>query len=90
MRVCKELDSGVETRVVLNGGKLWWFTEERGLRQGCSLSPLLYDIYLMGMERELARAQVEVKLESAGQFCMLVMLFWWQIQGQSCKQYWMW
>ena len=35
VRVCEGLYSGVETRVVLNGGKSRWFVVERGLRQGC-------------------------------------------------------
>ena len=63
MRVYEGLDSGVETRVVLNGGKSRWFVVEGGLRQGCSLSPLLFNIYLMGMVDELERAQLGVKLE---------------------------
>ena len=36
-------------RVVLKGGKSRWFAMERGLRHGCPLSPLLFNIYLMGM-----------------------------------------
>ena len=32
VRVCERLYSGVETRVVLNGGKSRWFAVERGLR----------------------------------------------------------
>ena len=42
VRVCEGLDSGVEMRVVLNGGKSRWFAVESGLRQGCPLSPLLW------------------------------------------------
>ena len=34
------LYSGVETRVVINGTKSRWFGVERGLKQGCPLSPL--------------------------------------------------
>ncbi len=51
--ICRELYSGVETRVVLNGGKSRWFAVEKGLRQGCTLLPLLFNIYLMGMAEEL-------------------------------------
>ena len=61
--ICRELYSGVETRVVLNGGKSRWFAVEKGLRQGCTLLPLLFNIYLMGMAEELERANLGVKLE---------------------------
>ncbi len=57
MRVCEELYSGLE-KVVLNGGKSKWSAVERGLRQGCSLSPLPFNIYLMGMAEELVIAQL--------------------------------
>ena len=55
--------SGMETRVVVNGCKSRWYAVERGLRQGCPLSPLLVNIYFMGMAEELERAQLGVKLE---------------------------
>ena len=63
VKVCEGLYSGVETRVVMKGGKARWLGVERGLRQGCPLSPLLFNIYLMGMVEELERAQLGVKLE---------------------------
>ena len=63
VRVCEGLYNGVETRMVLNGGKSRWFVVERGLRQGCPLSLLLFNIYLMGMAEELERAQLGFKSE---------------------------
>ncbi len=86
--VCEGLYSGVEMRVVLNGRKSRWFEMERGLRQGCPLSPLLFNIYLMGMAEELERAQL-----GAGCWCRtlcMLMMFWWQTQGQSCRLCRMW
>ena len=60
VRVYEGLYSGVPRRVVLNGGKSRWFAVERGLRQGCPLSPLLFNIFLRGMAEELERAQLGV------------------------------
>ena len=36
--VCEGLYSGVEMRVVLNGGKSRWLEVERELRKGCPVS----------------------------------------------------
>ena len=41
------------------GGLQW----KGGLMQGCPLSPLIFNIYLMGMAEELERANLGVKLE---------------------------
>ena len=43
--------------MVLNGGKSRLFVVERGLGQGCPLSPFLFNIYLMGMAEELDSTQ---------------------------------
>ena len=66
VKVCEGLHSGVEMRVVMNRVKSRWFGVERGLRQGCPLSPLLFNIYMMGMVDKLERAQLGVKLEDCG------------------------
>ena len=61
VKVCEGLYRGVETRVVMNGVKSRWLCIEMGLRQGCPLSPLLFNIYMMGMVEELERAQLGVE-----------------------------
>ena len=42
VRVCQGLYEEVEASVVLDGEQSRWFKVEKGLRQGCPLSPLLY------------------------------------------------
>ena len=82
VKVCEALYSRVDTWVVLNGGKSRWFAVERGLRQGGSLPPLLYNIYLMGMAEELERTQLgNWKGVGVGHLCMLMLLFWWLGEG---------
>jgi len=44
VRVCQSLYEGVEASIVLDGEQSRWFQVEKGLRQGCTLSPLLYSI----------------------------------------------
>ena len=50
-----------EASVVLDGQQSRWFRVEKGLRQGCPLSPLLYSIYVMGMVEKLEEEGLGVK-----------------------------
>ena len=63
VRVCQGLYEEVEASVVLDGEQSRWFKVEKGLRQGCPLSPLLYSIYVMGMVEELEDSGLGVKEE---------------------------
>ncbi len=85
MRVCEGLCCEVMTRVMLKGGKSWRFAVERGLRERQPLSPLLFNIYLMGMAEELDRAQLGVKLEGCqcGALMMLMMMFCGRFRGRA-------
>ena len=62
VKVCEELRSGVEMRVVMNGAKSRWFDIESRLRQSCPLSPLLFNICVTGMVEESERSQLGFKL----------------------------
>ena len=80
--MCEGLYSGVETTGCDEWREVRWFGVERDLRQGCSLSPLLLNIYMMGIVEELEIAQLGVKLEECcGALCMWTILYWWRIQG---------
>ena len=53
-----------EASVALDSQQSRWFKVDEGLRQGCSLSPLLYSIYVMGMlEEELENAGLGVQMD---------------------------
>ena len=47
----------------MNRAKSRLFGVGRDLRQGCPLSPLLFNSYMMGMVDELETARLGVKLE---------------------------
>lgn len=53
VRVCQSLYEGVEASTVLDGEQSRWFKVEKGLRQKCTQSPLLYSIYVMGIVEKL-------------------------------------
>ena len=50
-----------EVSVVLDGQQSRWFRVEKGLRQGCPLSALIYSIYVMGMVEKLEEEGLGVK-----------------------------
>ena len=62
LRILKELykDSGARVRVGNNETDLIYM--EEGLRQGCSLSPMLFAIYLKGLGDELVASGLGVKM----------------------------
>jgi hypothetical protein len=61
-RVIQNLYSNTRARVRLPGGDTDWFGIDTGLRQGCVLSPLLFDIFLDGLILALKRTRIGLNL----------------------------
>ena len=52
-RVLKEYYKKVQSAVRLDGGNTEWFDVNVGVRQGCVISPLLFDVFVDGLAREV-------------------------------------
>ena len=61
------------TSVLLDGEKSRMFTVEQGMAQGCSLSPVLFSVFMNGLLKEVEEAGVGVQLSSGK--CIAGMLF---------------
>jgi hypothetical protein len=72
LRVIRQLYARVDSRYVLNGQyHTPWVRMSKGLRQGCVLSPLLFNLFVSGMCQELHNTGAGVtlpvlELQSAG------------------------
>jgi hypothetical protein len=60
--------------IILNGEKLKPFTLKSGMRQGCPLSPLLFNIVLEFLARAI-RQEEEIKGIQIGKETVIVSLF---------------
>ena len=60
----RNLYAGQEARVRTGHGKIDWFQIEKGVRQGCVLSPCLFNLYAEYITRNagLDDAQAEIKI----------------------------
>ena len=59
----KSLYSSVSSCVRLNGLKTDWFDVNCGLRQGCSLSPLLFNFYINDLATYLKATGIGIKVD---------------------------
>ena len=71
-RVIKQLYSDVESRVKTGNGLTEWFKLHCGLRQGCPLSPTLYNVFIDGLVRELKGLGLGVRVDGGDLLCCLL------------------
>ena len=60
-----------------------WFPDDVGLRQGCVMSPRLFNVYMDGVKREVS-ARVLAECKWCKCCYLLVIQHWWLIQRRSC------
>ena len=52
--------------VLLDGEQSEAFDVEQGVAQGCSLSPILFSVFINGLLREVEEAEIGIDLSSCG------------------------
>jgi len=60
-RVIRNIYETVESTVILGEELTEWFSVELGLKQGCTLSPLLFLIFVEGLSQKLRKCSVGLK-----------------------------
>ena len=71
-RALKNLYAVVQSAVLVNGKLTDWFDVQVGLRQGCVLSPILFDIFVNSLAEELKAKRYGVKF---GMSALSILLF---------------
>lgn len=61
-RIVKAIYSKVSSCVLVDGERTEWFGTSRGVRQGCGLSTLLFDVFIDGLVKELEKENYGVTL----------------------------
>ena len=64
VRIIEAIYKNTECAVVINGRITEWFKVEVGVRQGCLLSPTLFNIFLEFVMNEVVSAKHELKLNN--------------------------
>ena len=60
-RVLKEYYEKVQSAVRLDGGNTEWFDVDVGVRQGCVISPMLFDVFVDQLAREVKALKLGVE-----------------------------
>lgn len=60
LRACMSLYSGFECAVRVNGQLTNWFSAELGVKQGCLLSPLLFDFYINSLADDIKQLDMGI------------------------------
>ena len=63
-RVIKKMSESSKSVVLLEGGKSDTFTIEQGMAQGCSLSPILFLVFVNDLLKEVEQTGLEIQLSS--------------------------
>ena len=63
-RVIKIMYNSSRSAVLLEGEKSSTFSVEQGVVQGCSLSPILFSVFISDLLEEIDRAQISIQLKS--------------------------
>ena len=62
--VIKTMYNSSRSAVLLEGEKSSTFSVEQGVAQGCSLSPILFSVFISDLLEEIDRAQIGIQLKS--------------------------
>ena len=63
-RIIKNLYQSVQSKVLLNNSHTDWFNIGVGVRQGCVLSPLLFNLFINHLAEEIIKLKVGLKLNN--------------------------
>ena len=67
----------IRSAVLLEGEKSDSFNVEQGMAQGCSLSPILFSVFINDLLKEVEQAELGIQLSSGktfGECCLLMIL----------------
>ena len=62
-RVVKNIYESVESSVLVNNDRTDWFELHTGVRQGCILSPILFNIFIDGLASSINKQRWGVKVK---------------------------
>ena len=63
-RVIKKMYESSRSAVLLEGEQSAAFNVEQGVAQGCSLSPILFSVFINGLLKEVEQAELGIELSN--------------------------